>query len=303
MNPPTPKTIASLMLSAIFACALAPLCARAADDAAVRDAQQKFDAGQYPDALKVIAQALSKGTPTGESPERYQLLMLRGECLIRTGQRAPAAAAFDAANKSAPDVPSAALARANALLVRASPQNKYTPKDTANPPIDITSPDPRKIAFAFFREDQARIVQPKVDKALAGTTLPPMIEVLPSLLDVAYLEYAARGNAEQTKASLMALGARARELMKGELKRVRHEIDVLEEVSNTYDGSGRRGFYSNERTSLQASHDYVVQIEQAARQARRRVMDLGFDGAVWEPIIADAADLADLAQALLSAGP
>src|SRR4051812_16303543 len=57
---------------------------------ALDEAQQKADAGQYPEALKLIAGALNQTKSTDETAERYQLLMLRADCLLHINQRASA---------------------------------------------------------------------------------------------------------------------------------------------------------------------------------------------------------------------
>jgi hypothetical protein len=275
----------------------------AADSAAVQEARKFVQAKQYPDALKTISQALAISRPTDPSGDRYDLLMLRGECLIQSNQRLAAANAFDMAVKSAPDHPGAAVARANALLVRASPSGKYIPKTPGQQPIDISDADSRKLAFAAMRDDLRAALQPKLSAALAGTTLTPMMAVLPSLLDLANLEYASDGSLTKTSPDLVELGARARELMQAELRRISYEMNSLEEASNSTDMLNRRGLTSPQRQSLSETADYVRQIGETARNARQHARDLGFDGAPWEPIIADSDDLADRIHGILSVNP
>ena len=173
------------MLSAGIVCA---------DSPDLQAAQQKFDAGQYPEALRLISAGLNGTKPDDATGQRYQWLMLRGECLLRINQRSAATNVFQVAVKCAPDVKSTAIARADALLVKASPSGKYIPK-AGGEPIDILDPDSRKNAFNALREDMTKTVQPKYQAAMDGTTLPPMMNVLPSVLDLGYLEYAATGSA------------------------------------------------------------------------------------------------------------
>ena len=81
-----------------------------------------------------------------------------------------------------------------------------------------------------------------------------------------------------------------------------YQLNALEIASNSTQDYTRRRLFSNEQQSVQDSIDYLRKIEQTARNARRRARELGFDGTPWEPVIADAGDLADRAQALLNVG-
>jgi hypothetical protein len=268
----------------------------------LQDAQQKFDAGQFPEAIKLISPELAKTKPTDEGGDRYPLLMLRAECLLRMNQRISAANNFELAVKCAPDLRAAAIARANSLLVKASPNNKYTPKQGKSEAIDILDPESRKRAFDALREDTFKTLKPKYEAAMNGNQLPPMFNVLPALLDVGYLEFASKGSAADTREDLQNMGRHARELMNSEIRRISHQINALDIASNTTEDYTRRGLFSNERKMVQDNIEYLKKIEQTARDARHRAQELGFDGRVWEPVIADAGDLADRAQAMLDIG-
>jgi hypothetical protein len=272
----------------------------------VDSVRQRVASGQYQDALRLISQQLTRTARDKDNPDRYDLLMLKGESLLQLGQRASAGDAFDQAAKAAPDIRGTALARANALLVRSAPNNKYKPKSggASAQPIDILNPESRKQAFAALREDKLAALAPKLKKAEDAKSLPPMIDVLPAVLDCGYLEGASSGAAPQTRAALAEMGAHARDLMTAELRRLRYRVDQMEDLANSFinDDLTRRGLFSNERQELTDDIAYLKQIEQTARDARRRARELGFDGAAWEPIAADAADLADRAQALNDIG-
>jgi len=275
-----------------------------APSAAAQEAQQKLDQGNYSDAIRVVTQALTRTRPTDDSPERCELLMIKAEALLRMGQNASAINTFDVAFKGAPDARSAALARATAVLIRNSAGGKYMPKAAGAKPINIQDPQSRKEAFLALQDDLAKALKPKYDAALRANTLPPIIDVLPAMLDVLYVEYAAKGTTDSAKADLMQLGQHARNLMSSELNRLRHQLNVLEDASNSTQDYIRRGLFSNERQALeQQVIPYLSQIEKTARDARARARSLGFDGAAWEPIIADAQDQIDRAQAMISASP
>jgi len=273
-----------------------------ADSPAVLDAKQKMDAGQYADALQSIAKSLAATSKETDAVERYQLLMLKGEGLLHTGAFDLAAGAFDSAAYTATDNRDVIAARADALLVRASPTGKYRP-DAVAEPIDIVNPESRKKAFAAMRQNLAKSVKPQLEKALASPTLQPMIDLLPSMLDLAHLDMALDGSVTTTKDDLLKLGVRARELMNTELRRVSIRMAVMENAANSWDGGFRRGLNSNERNDLRDTVTYLQRIDSTARTARRRAIELGFDGKAWEPIIADAGDLAERAKAILDFTP
>lgn len=263
-----------------------------------QDVQKKMASKEYRDALRMIADALTRRDAKDEKT-RYQLLMMRGECQLQLGQRMEAVSAFEGAAKSASNTAEAATARANIVLMKASPANKYMAK-TGTAQIDILDPESRKQAFAALRDDLLSANQQKIDAAIHDDTLVPTMKILPTVLDIAYLEYATSGSAENTHTELKALGEHARSLMGAELSRIRHQTERAEDISNSPSNNGRRGLTSTERDELRKSIDYVTQISHTAREARRRAIDLGFDGAPWESIIADADDLLERQQGVLA---
>jgi hypothetical protein len=260
--------------------------------------KKQMDAGQYREALRSIGEALSK-RKASDDQARYQLLMMRGECQLQLDQRADAASAFESAAKSAGNIVDAAMARANVVLIRASAGSKYAPKSGGDA-IDIKNAESRKQAYSTLRDDLLKANESKIQAAMHDNTLAPTMKILPTVLDIAYLEYASSGSAENTHTALKELGDHARSLMRAELNRLRRQANLAEDVSNSASYGGRRGLNTTERDGLQQSIDYVTQIAQTAREARRRARALGFDGSAWEPIIADADDLLELQKGVLA---
>lgn len=271
--------------------------------AEVKKIEDAYAAGQYRPALEGIAGLMPGLQSDDDKATRYQLLMIKGESLLRTDNRMLAVSAFEAATKNAVDARALAVARANALLVRASPDNKYTPKTGENKtPIDILDPAARKNAFLALRADMLAHVKGKINAATEADSLPPIIEAVNPLLDLGYLEYAADGAATQTKEMLQGLGERARGLINRAFTRMSTRMNLMESASNTQSnfGSGTRvGLTTPQRNEVAGYIDELQQIEQIARNARRRARELSMDGNAWEPIIADAADLMDRAKAML----
>src|SRR5215204_6308809 len=105
--------------------------------------RQLIAAGQHREALKQISQNLEANTArdTPASPDRYELLCLRGECLLHLGDRRLAGTAFEQAARAAPEPRMAATPRAMALLIKKSAGNTYKPKSGSAAGIDIIAPD------------------------------------------------------------------------------------------------------------------------------------------------------------------
>ena len=301
-----------LLAMGVLACiGLSTLAQTAPPPTDTPDVQKLVDQGQYRPALQQIAKMLPQMQQSDPATrqQRYTLLMLRGECLLQLGQRSYAAQAFDAAGHAAPDPKSGAVARANAVLVRRSTGNFYKPKG-GGAPIDTLSANSRKKAMLALDADMFAAIQPKVEAAINGNTLTPMIDLLPAMSDMDALECTANGSPGQTRQQLMAMGQRARELMNREIRRVGLRFDELMSLSDSswWGGSGytvtagqtvRRSFTTPQLNELQSSLAYLQQIESTARQARQFAREMGLDGKAWEPVIADSDDLIDRFNAVL----
>src|SRR5688572_6136629 len=307
MNDMTPWL--KLFVVSLIATSCAIGAARAADppygppaSEAVQTAEQMVAAGQYNEALQFVAKHLTQGTRDAKSPERYQLLMIRGEALVRSNKASLAGSAFDQAVRAAPDGRSAALARANVLLIKASPSGKYTPKSPGAEAIDIANPESRRDAYGALRDSLSHAFQPKLDKATKSKKLEPAFEALPAVYDLAALELASGGSTEQTQADVKVLGGHARGLIEEQMSRIGHRMSAMEDLANSGADFERRGLYTNEQKDLRKMIDELRRIEQTARDVRRRAHELGFPGTAWEPIAADATDLVEAGEALLEFG-
>src|SRR5436305_1217756 len=83
-----------------------------------------MSAGDYRGALNQLNKQLFP-TSTNQQ-EKYDLLMLKGECQLQLKDRLGASASFKSAAKSAQDVNKIAAARANALIVDRSTSGKFS---------------------------------------------------------------------------------------------------------------------------------------------------------------------------------
>jgi hypothetical protein len=269
------------------------------------DAQRAHADGDYREALRHIAQAMSSGQLSVE--QRYSLLMLRGDTLLRLGERMLASNTFNQAANLHPDVRETALARAMAELARRSPNNQYRPETGPTlEPIDIVSPDSRPQAFAALFADTLASLRPRVRAALRADTLPPTIALIQPVIDMGAMEYQATGAADETRQILTELGDHARVLMSREIRRlgfrVGHLMDLSHSIQDSSWGFSRRGLQFPEERELRELAAELRQIAEVAQESRTRARELGFDGSAWESIICDAFDLAHRAEAVLGSG-
>lgn len=256
--------------------------------AEVRDS---YAAGQYRPTLRSIADCLALKGQAAEGYDHYELLMLKGECLLQLKSPSYAANAFEDARAAAGnDVPKRATAAANELLARRAPALKYVPKSGTNrEPIDVLAPDSRKRAMQAMRDDQMASIAPKLERAATADVLTPMLELLPRLREAAVLEFGATGNVDELKPVLTRLGTRAREMISRELVMKREQIEQINAAANsiTFNGDigGSRGLYTDDRKELSALTDYLRQIDTVAHEGLRIAELLGGNPQAWDAII------------------
>src|SRR3954469_5071181 len=124
-------TCGVIALSVVLSLSAASANAQTKPSAAPSSAElhQLFDNANYAQFLKELPVALSAKDQSAY--DRYELLTLKGEALLKTKADVAAADAFRDAAKAAKSDDAASLARATELLVRRSHQELYTPKQHA----------------------------------------------------------------------------------------------------------------------------------------------------------------------------
>jgi hypothetical protein len=267
-------------------------------------ARAAFEAGDYAGSLRKISAALSSKGVRRDSPERYDLLMLRGESLLRLKQRQPAAAAFEAAAsvmKGRADVDRAASATALATLVSASPNLTYKPGgDPGATGIDIVDPASRRAAMAALFHDLSARTDPAIDNALKDTSLLPTHALLPDAWRLYAVELAATGDTASTASRLQDLGEHARTLVAAELERITSRLEQLNDLADepTWVTAvmSYRGLTTGERNELHELAEYLVKIQQTVENGRRISRLLGRTGENWDTLLADCATARDVAQ-------
>jgi hypothetical protein len=280
--------------------------------ATLADAQAAFAAKEYRPCLQKIAGALAGPEGKAGSPTRYDLLMLRGECMLHLKENRMAADSFtSAANvaKSKQDRKRQADAMALSLLIKASKPAGYTPAgNPSGEPIDIVDPDSRKRAMSAFFADTLAAAKPKIEQAAQATSLPPIEEQIPKMRELYALEVAATGDAAQTLPLARALGQHARGLIGAEFTRIAARLDELATAASSpvlLDGRGAtssiltpRGLTTPERNDLKQIADTLTQAERAAQQGRWIAHQSDGPEQAWDALLADCSELKSRAQQL-----
>jgi hypothetical protein len=297
------RTNASITLLLLFTTVNAAFAAPT-----MQEIRREYDAGHYGPVITLISRALAVRGQEAEQNDRYDLLFLRGEALLRLRNAQHAQQAFEDAFHAAADRDKRAAAAAMAALIRRSPGLAYSSKRAPDAPkIDIIDAASRKKAMSVLHEDIRAAVGPRIAEAARAQTLAPIQALLPDLFELASLEIVLTGGIEQSEALFAQLGERARELITAELRLKRRYLEeangFLYGLEISIGGNIRPRELSTEaRKELQDLAVYINQIKDAAQRGRRLAQALGETGSSWESIIANADDLQDRIDLILTQG-
>jgi hypothetical protein len=278
-----------------------------AESISIEDVRADFDKGEYRAALtktnKLFSSSLDEPLPS----QKFELLMLRGECQLQLKDRLGASTSFKSAAKCAEDVDHLALAKANALIVEKSTMGKYTPTFGASKtPIDILPMDSRKQAMAALQAELWSQNKSQVDAAMKATALPPIEKIFVPLSNMFFLETVAKGEAFDTGKVMRDLGQHAYEMMKGEATRLGRRVEQLNQAANSsadYTGGGgwagvRAGLSSPQRTELSQAREYLTKLRDRAAEYRGIASKLGGNEQRWDNLVLDVEDILSTAEGL-----
>jgi hypothetical protein len=257
-------------------------------------------AGDYRGASQKVERLLFPTSSKQDAHDRYELLMLKGECRLQLKDGMGARSAFGAAEKVAGDASELAAARANALIIARSTSGRYTPRfdtgaGTGREPIDVLPLESRKRAMEALRADMWPQHKSAVDAALRGKKLSPIEKVFVPVADMFALEMFATGEATETGPTMRELGGHAYELMESEVSRCTNRADALFQMANSAVETGdwsvdRRGLHSRERDELESMLPELVRIRDRASEYRRVAARVGGDEGKWDALVADATE-------------
>jgi hypothetical protein len=279
--------------------------------ATTAELHQMRDAGQYRICLQQIARVL-RLTDAGKGYDRYDLLLLRGDCLLHLEDPATAQLAYAAAAKS-PVPEQAREARAIAFLLQRSTGMTYSPKGAgeAADGINLASKEGRTKALRALLQDELRANEADFRSAAAAENLVPIQDALPKLRDLYAVERAATGGDAKLRPTLEAIAGRARTLIERELDLTDQSVGALERrAGQTVDVAGggwwwgryaRRGLHTRDRRRLRDLIDYLQRIEEAVKLGHQLAVSFDGDATVWDPLVARSSKAVRHAQDVLDA--
>jgi effector-binding domain-containing protein len=198
--------------------------------------KQAFDEKQYPQVLQKLNRVLILKGKAAQAYNRHELLVIKGETHLRMKAMPAAAAAYAEASKEAPDGPAAATDIAIEQLFRKSTATlAYQPKakDPSDktktlPPIDILEADSRKKAIAALFIDELAATEAVVKAARQAKSVTQILQALPAIRNVRWIEMAATGKDEKSKVMVGDLATKAKTLLETALKEMKQTIDDIE---------------------------------------------------------------------------
>lgn len=202
----------------------------------IRDA---YAAADYPKVLQMLTRVLVLKGKAADGYDRHELLRIKGETHLRMKASQPAISAFAEASKIAPDGPAAANDIATELLLRKcntgfNYQPKLKDKDDKTrtlPPVNVLEPEGRRKGIELLYADELAAVTSRVTAAKEGRALPPIMNALPDIRNVRWLEMAATGSDGTTRAMVADLVTKAKKLLESALEEMMESTDSIEKTS------------------------------------------------------------------------
>jgi len=260
------------------------------------DLKQMHDSGNYRGCLQQIARVMQLSASAGGGYDKYELLMLRGDCLLHLDDSVTAIAAYNAAAKS--PVPSQANeAIATVLLIKKSNHDLiFSASGGLTGGLSIIERDNRLKAIGQLFSREFSALTPRIKEALAANTLIPIIKLQPQLEEAYALETTATGKDEQLEPLLKEIGEHSCELMSRELQGMLERSGQIRTLADKQYDTGmitvwgtsvvdRRGLNSKERQELRDMIDYARRIGDAAVNSQKTSVQLGADGKNWDPVL------------------
>ena len=203
------------------------------------DIKQTFESGDYPKTLQKLQRVLILKGKAADPYNRHELLRIKGESQLRIKATSAAAQAFAEASKEAPDGAAASQDIATELLLKRSGvglqyQSKAkdpTDKTKPLPPVPVVEPADRKKAIELLYADERTIVEAQVKAITGSKSMTPILQALPAIRNVRWLEMAASGNDERTKAMVSELAEKTKTLLATALKELGEQTDDIERAA------------------------------------------------------------------------
>lgn len=287
--------------------------------ASIDDIRQLVSDGKHREALQKLSRVLALKGSAAAQYDRHELLRLKAESHLNIKDSAAAASAFAAAAKEAPDDAARAQDKASELVVKRSKNLQFTPrpakKGGKTGPIDITTMEARKEAFAALLEEEKAAAGPALKKARDARSLPPIVDGLKKVGELRMLELAATGaDAEATKL-IEDLAGQAHKLMDQAVQDMTSLVNDIEQSANDvqpvavparspggrgpilYQSAKRRGLTTRDTQDLKRT---INDLRKLVPMARELVQSLGEAGKQFEKIADDGEAIGNQAQKVLT---
>ncbi len=200
---------------------------------------ESYAAADYPKTLQMLSRVLALKGKAAEPYDRHALLLIKGETHLRMKATQPAIAAFAEASTAAPDGTAAAQDLATELLLRKvnvgltyQPKSKSKDDKTKSlEPVSVLEPADRKKAIDLLYADERAAIEPKIAALKAQRAIPPVLEALPSLRNVRWLELASTGSDTNSKAMVADVLKNTQKLLESGLKEMADTTADIERSS------------------------------------------------------------------------
>lgn len=281
---------------------------------------EMYDSGDYRTAIQQIARVMRLRGAPAEPYDHDELQLLRGQTLLAMDDPRTAKRAFDEARKSAQNE-IAMRAHGYFALLNRSKLNVYRKRTGDKSEINIADPKMQIDAFIAVLDDELPSFEKEAAAATKADNLQPAIALVPKLLDLSAIEYAATGKYERVRPIGKQVGEHARDLIENELKMQDQHITATESMANQlidtggYVGRGtrrggggwwnsgvtRRGLVSDERENLYQLIEYLEKVEDTAKRGQTVAKAVDGDVAMWDTLVDHAQQVKVHAQSVLDA--
>jgi hypothetical protein len=280
--------------------------------------RQMYDDGDYQAAIQQIARVMRLRGAPADPYDRDALQLLRGKTLLAMDDPRAAKRAFEEAQKSQqPDI--AMTAHGYVTLLTRSKLSVYTKRSGDKAQISIADPKNQAAAFNALLDDELPAFQKEAAVASKADNLKPAIALVPKMLDLAGVDFAATGKCERVQPIATEVGVHARGLIQNELNAQDQKITAIENMANqlidtggysrSHRGRGgwwnndvtRRGLVSDEREDLYELIEYLQKVEDTTKHGQAVAKAVNGDTAAWDALVEQAGLVKNHAQYVLDA--
>ena len=181
-----------------------------------------------------------------------------------------------------------------------------------NAQINIADPKKQPEAFNALLDDELPRFEKEAAAAAKAENLNPAIGLVPQILDLAGVEFAATGQCERVRPMAKQVGEHARSLIGKELAAQEQKINAIERMAEQtievgrrrggrFNDTIRRGLDSTERSDLYDLVEYLVKVEDTVKRGLSIAQAVKGETAPWDALLQQATQVKTHAQYVLDA--